>query len=1011
MSVGDSVGHYAEVLQQLREPLLLADRQCKILLANVAAAEALGTSVAALDGADLDDYLPEGTTSPVAPGSFPVRARDGRRFVCDASPLGGEQLLLLRLSGGPEQEPRLRTLGESFSRLVPFAGAGESDVQQRLQAVLARDVPVLGGVMCGIYAVDESGANLELLASVGFPDEYFKRFRMVSVATKLALTDAFRTGQAVLLENTAAHAATYPHFARDYPDVVPLAVACYPLVCAGRTLGAMTLQLPMPRAYGEQDRVAMSELAARCAAVIDDVRQHDRPATRMARLHAFTGALAEALTWPQVVEAVVDMGMAATGACSGALWILSDDAKTVSLVRVVGPDAPEPERFAAVVLDHPFRLPILDTVLSGAASWLESARQMRDRYPEASEAFGLQGESSLACVPLFAQGRCIGGLTLRFDCTRQFLEDERYFFHVLCWHAAQALERARLYTSAQAAREEAERNQRRSDLLADASTILASNLDLRAVTEAVVPRMADWCIVAIEEDRKKGSPAVVAHVDPEKVPLVRALEARMRTLDDGERGIPGVIRTGKSRIASGITLERIRAVMPDPELLDLIQRTGMSAGMIVPIAARGRTLGAILMACSGPERHYDGKDLLMAEELGRRAGIALDNARLYAEAREADRIKDEFLAMLGHELRNPLSPIVTALNLMDLRGAGVFERERMIISRQVQHMTRLVDDLLDVSRITRGKIQLQKELIEVSKVVAKATEMASPLLEQRFQRLSLSVPADGMVVMADPGRLAQVVANLLTNAAKYTEPRGEIWLSAAIEGDRICIRVRDSGIGIAEDVLPKVFDLFAQAHSTLDRAQGGLGIGLTVVRNLVELHGGTVSARSEGTNRGSEFTILLPQATLEAVVEPFSHGAVAVQLTPKKLRRVLVVDDNADAANTLADLLRALGFSVEVAFDAPSALAAAAVFEPQIALLDIGLPVMDGYELARRLRQHQATASIRLVAITGYGQTLDRERSKEASFDEHYVKPVELETLRQILAGIAPSDAPSSVRS
>ncbi|MDI1446394.1 ATP-binding protein [Polyangium sp. 6x1] len=367
-------------------------------------------------------------------------------------------------------------------------------------------------------------------------------------------------------------------------------------------------------------------------------------------------------------------------------------------------------------------------------------------------------------------------------------------------------------------------------------------------------------------------------------------------------------------------------------------------------------------------------------------------ARHLAEA--ANRSKDEFLAMLGHELRNPLAPITTALYLMRMRAGDVAARERAVIERQVKHLGQLVDDLLDVSRITRGKVELKKERIEIAEVVAKAIEMASPLLEQRRHHLTVEVPSRGLVVDGDGTRLAQVMSNLLTNAAKYTEPGGRIAVEAERRGRDVEIRVRDNGIGIPADVLPKIFDFFVQDRQALDRAQGGLGLGLAIVRNLVTMHGGTVSARSEGKGRGSEFTVRLPGAMGLSEVEVMRTWPRApVPVGESAGHRILVVDDNEDAAVLLAESLGSLGHETQVASDGPSALRLAEKFRPDIALLDIGLPVMDGYELAHRLRERPELERLRLIAVTGYGQESDRSLSRKAGFDAHLVKPVQFDRL------------------
>ncbi|HEY5089548.1 MAG TPA: ATP-binding protein [Polyangia bacterium] len=367
-----------------------------------------------------------------------------------------------------------------------------------------------------------------------------------------------------------------------------------------------------------------------------------------------------------------------------------------------------------------------------------------------------------------------------------------------------------------------------------------------------------------------------------------------------------------------------------------------------------------------------------------------------ARTRAADRRKDEFLAMLGHELRNPLAPIMTALQLMDLRGEKGSTKERQVIDRQVQHLSRLVDDLLDVARVTRGKIQVTRQRINLAQVVEKAVEMASPLFEQKGHRLDLAVERQGLTVDGDPGRLAQVIANLLTNAAKFTDPGGSVVLSTYAKDDRVIVSVKDDGQGITPELLDQVFDLFVQAQRTSERAQGGLGIGLALVRSLVELHDGRVFARSAGTGKGSEFVIELPGARGE--IDPgASPDRLDLVERPRLQSKILLVDDNEDAAEVLAETLNLFGHDVLVAHDGPQALAAAETFRPRVVLLDIGLPVMDGYEVARRLREVWGDPSIRFVAITGYGQEADKEEARAAGFGAHLVKPVDIDKLAAML--------------
>ncbi|MFO7179275.1 MAG: ATP-binding protein [Pseudomonadota bacterium] len=379
-----------------------------------------------------------------------------------------------------------------------------------------------------------------------------------------------------------------------------------------------------------------------------------------------------------------------------------------------------------------------------------------------------------------------------------------------------------------------------------------------------------------------------------------------------------------------------------------------------------------------------------------------DNAELEElrnAAESAQRAKDEFLAMLGHELRNPLAPILTALHLMRMRGGNALERERNVIERQAQHLVRLVDDLLDISRVTRGKIELKKRPLELSEPTARAIERVSPLFEQRSHVLTVEVPTSGLLVNADPERLTQVIANLLTNAAKYTENGGRITVIGERRGDEVVLSVRDTGIGIEPLVLPRVFDVFTQGRQGLDRGKGGLGLGLAIVRSLVELHGGTVAARSAGPGQGSEFTVRLPGADL-AESAPDSQTPQPSAPAPFAPRRVLVVDDNEDAAETLKQSLEAAGHSVIVAHDGAAALRIVAEFSPDVAVLDIGLPVMDGYELARKLREHPSFRALPLIALTGYGSEADRSLAKAAGFSAHLVKPIAVDRLEALVLGL-----------
>ncbi len=374
--------------------------------------------------------------------------------------------------------------------------------------------------------------------------------------------------------------------------------------------------------------------------------------------------------------------------------------------------------------------------------------------------------------------------------------------------------------------------------------------------------------------------------------------------------------------------------------------------------------------------------------------------RLYQELQENDKRKDEFLAMLAHELRNPLAAMGNAVALSahsKLQEHVDWSME--VINRQIKHLTRLIDDLLDVSRINSGKIVLRRDVLDATPILDSAVETVRPLADERKHQLSVSIDRGNLWVNVDPTRLEQVVTNLLTNAAKYTENGGRIWLTARPEGEDIVIRVKDTGVGIAPEELPGMFELFAQGGRTLARSEGGLGIGLTVVKKLVQLHGGSIIARSDGPDRGSEFLIRLPSAKRPASAGPLVPGPVA----SARGARILVVDDNADTAGGLARLLRLLGHQVQTAHDGPQAVQVARVQHPEFVLLDIGLPGMDGYEVAAKLRQDDGCQGAVFIAISGYGHDEDRRRSKQAGFDYHLVKPIDHNALLTMLSNASAS--------
>jgi signal transduction histidine kinase/CheY-like chemotaxis protein len=974
------------MLGQLAEPLLLVARSGEILAGNVPAATALGTSTGSLVGTQLSAHMAEPADvdtdiAAAAHGEAPLalQTRDGRELTCYPSVLDSE-LLLVRLTAN----------GAMYD--------APATVEELARTMLSVAASTIGARMGGVYLLDDDGLTLELVAAHRFREEGYDRFRLVSMTASIPLTDCVREAAPLFLLTPDDFERREPGFFARHP-YVDRALTVLPLVVDTRCIGAALFGHEWPWQLTNADRAFLAAFATECAATLDHARSDERrlrhlelAAERFDRLHAFAGALARAITPADVADVVIDAGAAATGARGARLWLLDDDGRKVTLVRSVGPTGPAHD--ARVPLEGVGRRPVLDAIQNGAPVWLESSRQLELRYPEAFALFPPGAELSLACVPLLVQGRAIGAVAFDFIVERRFLAHERAFFQMLTWYAAQAVERARLYGVEQQARSAAEARQQRTAFLAESDALLAT-LDyqstLAAIASTAVPRIADWCIVEIEEERRHGRPPIALHADPAKTAGVAAMTDQFHALR-----IPEILRGGRA-----LLYKRDDSKGTAPELDVLYAHCGTLSSMLVPITARGVMLGAILLGSANPQRIYDQLDLAMAEELGRKVGLAIENARLYRDAREADRLKDEFLAMLSHELRNPLVPIVAAVELIGLEDNDRFVEERGLIQRNAKHLVRLIEDLLDVSRITRGKISLTKEHSEMSELLRDAIDMALPLIEERNHRLRLACPRRGLPVLADRVRIAQTIANLLTNAAKYTDPGGTITVTAQAEGANVLVHVEDTGIGIAADVSPHIFDMFVQAPDLQPSRRGGLGIGLTVVKRLIELHGGWVSVRSGGLGRGSEFVIALPITTTDAPV------VRARPRTPRPStgdRRVLVVDDNEDAATAIAKLMDAVGFTTHVVHDGPAALEAAPDFDPDLALLDLGLPDMDGYELARQLRAH--FPALRIVALTGFGMASDRRRSHEAGFDDHIVKPLTLDGARQIAASIEiPADA------
>jgi signal transduction histidine kinase len=603
-----------------------------------------------------------------------------------------------------------------------------------------------------------------------------------------------------------------------------------------------------------------------------------------------------------------------------------------------------------------------------------------------------EGMVAFAGYPLAVENRVVGVVAMFFR--RKLSETLLRDLEPVAYTIAQCIERKR-------SDEALLRSESTARFLSQVSTDLAELTDyqstLQKIASASVPAFADWCCVDLADGQGGLQRLAVTHADPAKTHLVKALMERHPPRREEIHGVAAVLRTGEPQMAEEIPDALLVAVARSEQHLGLLRDLGLKSYLSVPLSSRGNMLGVLTFCTAESGRRYTTLDLAVATDLAHRAAVAIENAHLYRDLQDMNRRKDEFLATLAHELRNPLAPLRHGLALLKSDNPETLNETRGVMDRQLQQMVRLVDDLLDVSRITRDRIDLRKEPMPLGRAVRSAIEISRPLIEAAGQALTVNLPSRPIHLLADPTRLAQIFSNLLNNASKYTQAQGRISLSAEHEGTQVRVCVTDTGIGIRPDMLPRVFDLFAQEDRSLERSQGGLGIGLTLVRRLVELHGGSIEARSGGLGQGSEFIVYLPalpedEKSSVAAVE--ISGALPSEPAP---RRILVVDDNRDSATTLAKLLQRRGHEIAVAFDGEEAVQTAADFRPEIVLLDIGLPKLNGYEAGRRILQQAGSENPILIALTGWGQEEDRNRALEAGFSHHLVKPVDLGVLDVLL--------------
>jgi PAS domain S-box-containing protein len=638
--------------------------------------------------------------------------------------------------------------------------------------------------------------------------------------------------------------------------------------------------------------------------------------------------------------------------------------------------------------------------------------------------YGPEGIKSLLVIPLRIHGSVSGTLTFYYRQTHQFNETEVRVATALANLAGSAISSSELYEEQSQMRAEAEGAERRANYLAEASRALASTLDyqqtLVRVAQLTVPGLADWCAVDMAADDGAITRLAVAHADPAKVAWAGELQERYPPDLDAPYGVPNVLRTGESELYADIPDEMLVAGAVDDEHLRIMREIGFTSAMIVPLSVHGRTLGAITFVTAESGRHYGPVDLAFAEDLARRAAAAIDNARLYGEAQdarraaeEASRLKDEFLATVSHELRTPLTAVLGWAHLL---RAGQLDKQSArnaleTIERNARSQAQLIDDLLDVSRIITGKLRLDVRPVDPTSFIEAAIDALRPAAEAKGVRIQKVMDTGVSSIAGDPARLQQVVWNLLSNAIKFTAKGGRVQVRLERVNSHIEIAVSDSGQGIAPEFLPYVFDRFRQADGTTTRAHGGLGLGLSIVRHLVELHGGTVHVESQGAGQGSIFTVRLPLMTVykrddgQERVHPATKDAPPSFDCPERLDglQVLVVDDEADTRELLKVMLGRCGAEVITAGSAEVALDLLTRHSPDVLVSDIGMPGADGYELIRKVRAMSAErgGKIPAVALTAYARAEDRLQVLRAGYQMHVAKPVELTELVAIVANLA----------
>jgi K+-sensing histidine kinase KdpD/ActR/RegA family two-component response regulator len=868
--------------------------------------------------------------------------------------------------------------------------------------VVRRGIEALDAQSGAMGRIDDDGALVRIASGAG--DE------QTDSALDADLGDAFAADERVLSERRIA----------------------LPLRVEGRKCGAVAFRFREDRTIDAAEKRLLDTMAAQASQALDRAESFAREVALRRRLEILSAVatdLSGAATRQEVAAVVVERGPPAMSADTCTLYVLADDEKSLELIGSTGVSEAILENID--VIDAGTLNPTWTAFESGTAIWVETAEEYAQKFPSISSmtSEGPRAEAFWA-IPLVVEGRRVGLLAMGYYEARRFAPENRSFVETFTQHCAQALLRAQRLDRdrfarlvAEEARASLEREEQRRALVAEATAALAVSLDFKAtlaqLAKILVPKLADWCAIEMVDDAGQYDQLAVAHGDPKMVEYAWELRRRYPTPKDAPRGVPNVLRTGKSELYAEVSDDMLVEGAVDEEHLRITRELGLRSALIVPLVARGATLGAITMVHAESGRRYSGADLALAEEIARRAAISVDNARLFgaeqrarAAADDANRLKDEFLATVSHELRTPLNAILGWSRMITTGVLDEAKRGRAseTIERNAVAMAQLVEDLLDVSRIISGKMRLEIESVDLGKVVEAAIDSIRPAaLAKEISLRSIVEPAPGPL-LGDPNRLQQVVWNLLSNAMKFTPRRGRVEVVVRRSGWSVEVSVRDDGAGIDAAFAPFVFDRFRQADGKITRTHGGLGLGLAITRQLVEMHGGSVEATSDGIGHGATFTVKLPITAMrplpdakEAATEagaPRHPPQVEVDLDGL---HVLAVDDDDDSRRLVHAVLEKAGARVTLASSVEQAMEAFDREPPDVVVSDLGMPGQDGLELIRRIRARSGErgGQVPAAALTAYARAGDRARALGAGFSMHLPKPVEPEELIAVVISLA----------